>query len=211
MPAKGTPDTSIIGAGLIGLSVAWRLAQRGARVVVHEAGTIGGAASHVAAGMLAPVGEAEVGDAGRRLLDLSLRSLELWPGVAAELLEATGVDVGLRFGSLLVARDADEASALERRLALRAARGLAVSRLRPSEARRLEPALAPTVRLALDVPGDASVDPRALVAALRERVPVRDARVAAVLTDGERAIGVRLAGGEELRAAQVVLAAGAAT
>jgi glycine oxidase len=186
MPAKGTPDTSIIGAGLVGLSVAWRLAQRGARVVVHEAGTVGGGASHVAAGMLAPVAEAEVGDAGRRLLELSLRALEGWPAVAAELLEATGVDVGLRFGSLLVARDADEAEALERELAFRTERRLGVERLRPSEARRLEPALAPTLRLALDVGGDASVDPRRVVEALalacrglgveiREGSPVADA------------------------------------
>ena len=166
MPAKGTQDISIIGAGLVGLASAWRLAQRGARVVVHEAGTIGGGASHVAAGMLAPVAEAEVGEAGRRLLALSLRSLERWPGLAAELLEATGIDVGLLFGSLLVARDADEAEALERELAFRAARGLEVERLRPSEARRREPALAPTLRLALDVPRDASVDPRRVVEAL---------------------------------------------
>ena len=53
-------------------------------------------------------------------------------------------------------------------LAYRASLGLAVERLRPSQARRAEPALAPTVRLALDVPGDDAVDPRRLVAALAE-------------------------------------------
>src|SRR3954469_18544362 len=142
MPAKGTSDTSVVGAGIVGLSVAWRLAQRGARVTVLEAGTGGGGGAHRGAGVLAPIAEAEVGEAGRRLLDLSLRALEGWPAVAAELLEATGIDVGLRYGSLLVARDADEAEALDRELAFR--RGLGVERLRPSEARRREPALAPT-------------------------------------------------------------------
>ena len=199
MPAKGTADISIIGAGLVGLSVAWRLSQRGARVVVHEAGAAGGGASHVAAGMLAPVAEAEVGEAGRRLLDMSVRSLELWPAFAAELLEATGVDVGLRFGSLLVARDADGAEALERELAFRTARGLAVERLLPSAARRLEPALAPTLRLALDIPGDASVDPRAVTRALA--IACRDGGVE--IREGERV--------EDPRAlpARVVVAAGA--
>src|SRR3954464_750832 len=110
MPAKGPmgnrrPDLLVIGGGIIGLSVAWRAAQRGARVTVLEAGTVGAGASHVAAGMLAPIAEAEGGEAGRRLLDLSLRALEGWPAVAAELLDATGIDVGLRYGSLLVARD----------------------------------------------------------------------------------------------------------
>ena len=64
-----------------------------------------------------------------------------------------------RRGTLLVARDGDEADALERELALRTALGLNVERLRASEARRLEPALAPTLRLALDLPADHAVDP----------------------------------------------------
>src|SRR4051794_23781702 len=147
MPAKGTSaDILVVGGGLIGLSIAWRAAQRGARVRVVDAGRIGAGASHVAAGMLAPTAELEVGEAGRRLLELSLRSLEIWPQFASEL----GVE--LRFGSLLVARDGDEAEALERELAFRVEAGLDVERLRPSEARRREPALAPALRLALDVP-----------------------------------------------------------
>ena len=44
--------------------------------------------------------------------------------------------------------------------------GLPVERLLASEARRREPALAPTLRLALDIPGDHAIDPRALSAAL---------------------------------------------
>src|SRR4051794_40095687 len=194
MPAKGNHHTSIIGAGLIGLAAAWRLAQRGAQVTVYEAGTVGCGASRVAAGMLAPTAELEVGEAGRRLLDLSLRALDTWPAVAAELLEASGIDVGLRFGSLLVARDADEAEALERELAFR--RGLGVERLRPSEARRREPALAPTLRLAADIPGDASVDPRRVVEALAVAC---------------RALGVEIREGERLARAEgrVVIAAGA--
>src|SRR3954453_13574752 len=81
MPAKGpsSPDILVIGGGLIGLSVAWRAARRGARVSVLDAGRIGRGASHVAAGMLAPVTEAEVGESGARLLELSLRALEGWP------------------------------------------------------------------------------------------------------------------------------------
>src|SRR4051812_48133742 len=191
MPAKGTIDIRVVGGGLIGLSVAWRAAQRGARVVVSEAGTVGAGASHVAAGMLAPTAELEVGAAGARLLRLSLRSLELWPAFAEEL------GVPLRFGSMLVARDADEAEALERELAFRVEAGLEVERLLPSEARRREPGLAPTVRLALDVPTDASVDPRRVLDALV--VGCREAGVE--IREGERV--------ERLPAGPVVLAAGA--
>ena len=73
-------------------------------------------------------------------------------------------------GALVVARDRDEAEELEQLYAYRQKLGLAVERLRPSQARRAEPALAPTVRLALDVPGDGAVDPRKLVAALSDAV-----------------------------------------
>jgi glycine oxidase len=199
MPAKGNQDILVIGGGLIGLSVAWRAAARGARVRVVDAGRIGAGASHVAAGMLAPVAEAEFGEAGRRLLKLSLASLERWPAFAGELRAATGIDVGLRrTGTLVLARDADEAAALERELAFRSECGLRVDRLRPSQARTREPALAPTLRLALEVPGDASVDPRLVVEAL----------VAAC-----RATGVELCEGERVErlpeGPRVVVAAGA--
>ncbi len=164
-----TADVVIVGGGIIGLAVAWRARLRGMSVVVLERGAIGGeCASGVAAGMLAPVSEVEFGEAGRRVLELGLRSARLWPGFAAELEGAAGVGVGLRqTGTLLLARDEDEARELERQFALRESLGLHATRLRPSAARELEPALAPTVRLALEAPEDHSVDPRLVLAALR--------------------------------------------
>jgi glycine oxidase len=134
------------------------------------------------------------------------------------LAQATGIDVGLRqSGTLVVARDEDEARALQRQLALRESLGLSARRLRPSAARELEPALAPTVRLALEAPEDHSVDPRLVLAALRracERSGVlvcEWAPVARVELDGPDGpvVGVALANGERVAAGQVVLAAGA--
>ncbi len=135
---------------MIGLAVAWRAAQRGLRTLVLDAGEDG--AWRYAAGMLAPVTEVEFGEDA--LLGLGLRGLDGFPAFCAEL----GVDLR-RDGTLVVARDRDEAEELERLYEHRRALGLEVERLRPSQARRAEPALAPTVRLALDVPGDAAVDP----------------------------------------------------
>ena len=154
-------DVAVVGGGVIGLAVAWRAAQRGLRPLVLEGGEDG--AWRYAAGMLAPVTELEFGE--RELLDLGLRALDGFPGFCAEL----GVDLQLS-GALVVARDRDEAEELEQLLEYRRKLGLAVERLRPSQARRAEPALAPTVRLALDVPGDGAVDPRKLVAALSDAV-----------------------------------------
>src|SRR5580693_661693 len=143
-------DLAVLGGGIVGLSIAWRARLRGMSVVVFERGRIGAGASGVAAGMLAPVAEVEFGEGGRGVLELGLRSAAMWPAFAAELERASGRSVGLRGGgTLVVARDEDEARELERQLAFRESLGLRASRLRASEAREREPALAPTVRLAL--------------------------------------------------------------
>jgi glycine oxidase len=213
-------DVLVIGAGIIGLGVALRARTKGLSVSVLERDTVGRGASHVAAGMLAPVAEAEFGEAGRRLLELGLRSAEMWPEFAAELEEASGEEVGLRrTGTLVLARDEDEARELERQLAFRRSLGLRAERLLPSAAREREPALAPTVRLALEAPEDHSVDPRLVLRALRraceqagvevrERVAVRSVELDAT---GSRVTGVALRDGERVPAGQVVIAAGAWT
>ena len=159
---------AIVGGGIIGLSAAWRARERGLSVTLLERNTVGRATSHVAAGMLAPVAEAEFGAAGRRLLELGRRSAEMWPGFAADLERASGEQVGLlQTGTLVVACDEDEARELERRLGFRQVLGLRTERLRASAAREREPGLAPTVRLAIESPDDHSVDPRRVLQALR--------------------------------------------
>ncbi len=217
MPENHQADVVVVGGGIIGLAVAWRLRGRGMSVTVLEREQTGRATSRVAAGMLAPVAEVEFGEAGRRVLDLGLRSAELWPGFAAELTLAAGQEVALlETGTLLLARDEDETRELERQLAFRQSLGLRVQRLRPSQARELEPALAPTLRLALEVADDHSIDPRSVLAALRqacvaegvalrEHAPVRSVELD---DDGGRVTGVVLDDGERVAATEVVLAAG---
>src|SRR4051812_15300269 len=178
------------------MACAWEAARRGLRPCVLDAGEPG--AWQVAAGMLAPVAESDFGEGA--LTALGIRAAEGFEAYCAELAEATGEDPGFRAtGTLIVARDRDDAEVLERLLAFRQSAGLPVERLRPSQARRAEAALAPTVRLALDVPGDHSADPRKLVRALGTAVEraggeVRHgARVVELLTEDGRAKGVRLA------------------
>src|SRR5690348_15626090 len=141
--------------------------------------------------MLAPSAEADLGE--RSLLDLGLRAAAAWPDFAREL-----GDVGyLACGTLMVARDEDEAAGLERELGFRAQLGVELTRLRPSQARRLEPALAPTLRLALEAPGDHVADPRLIAPALAEAARAAGAvlRTGAEVTAVRRG-EVRLAGGE---------------
>jgi glycine oxidase len=206
---RAAVDVAVIGGGVIGLAIAWRAQARGLRTVVLERGDAGQGTSRVAAGMLAPISEAA--PAEEPLLELGLRSAQLYPGLAHEL-KLPGYRT---CGTLLVARDGDEAEALERELALRGRYRLEVERLRPSAARRLEPGLAPAIRLALSIPGDHAIDPRQLTAALAAALRAAGGRlrertgVTALERRGGAVSGVRLADGEVLAASAVVIAAGA--
>jgi glycine oxidase len=160
-------DVAVVGGGVIGLACAWRARQRGLDVLLVDRGDLGAGTSRAAAGMLAPVGEADPQE--RALLAHNLESARRWPSFAAELADVTGLDVGYRTcGTLLVARDRDEAEHVERERALRERLGLEVERLLGSEARRREPALAPSLRLALALPADHAVEPVRVVDALIE-------------------------------------------
>ncbi|MGI8462122.1 MAG: glycine oxidase ThiO [Solirubrobacterales bacterium] len=207
-------DALVVGAGVIGLACAWRAAERGLRVCVLERGEPGQGASAVAAGMLAPIGEVAWGE--ERLLRANLASATAWPRFANELGEASGRDVGYRTaGAIHLALDRDEAEELRRRHALQVSLGLDAEWLRASECRSLEPGLATAVAGGVHAPAEADVDPRVLVAALREAVLraggelVLGDQPAEAIFDGDRLAGVQTRLGSELRARYVVLASGA--
>jgi glycine oxidase len=211
--SKNKLDVIVVGAGVIGLSCAWRAAQRGLDVVVVEKRAPAAGASGVAAGMLAPVGELSFGE--RRLLELNLASAELFPTFAAELEAAASLPVGYRrCGALHVALDRDEAEELRRRHRLQESLGLEAEWLAPRRCRELEPGLAPSIAGGVHAPHEAAIDPRALCAALlaaleREGAEVRNGfEVDGALIGNGRIEGVRSANGEELRARDVVLANG---
>jgi glycine oxidase len=209
-------DVIVVGGGVIGLAVAWRAAQRGVDVTVLERDGFAGGASHAAAGMLAPIAEVDFGGAGEALLSLGIESAAAWPAFAEELATAAGERSPLRIdGTLVLARDRDEAEALERQLAHRRRLGLPVERLLASRARQLEPALVPSLALALHIPSEASIDPRWVTDALLVALRATDASlregtaVTALERESGRVCGVVLASGERLAADHVVLAAGA--
>ena len=204
-------DVIVVGGGVIGLACAWRAAERGLSIVVLERQRPGAGASNVAAGMLAPVGEATWGE--DRLLELAIGSHRLWPRFAADLAAATGRDPGyLELGALHVALDRDEAAELRRRYELMASHDLGADWLLPSACRELEPGLGP-VAGGVHAAHEAAADPRALndclVAALDAAGgTVEIAEVTAALIENGRLAGVRTADGYERRAGAVVLAAG---
>jgi glycine oxidase len=207
------PRVAIIGAGVVGLGIAWRLVGR-ADVVVFDRNKAGMGASHAAAGMLAACCEAEPGE--EDLIALGRDSQARWPGFAEELKRVSGVDVELRDeGTLVLALTADDAASIAHHLEFQQKLGLPLEWINAAATRKREPHLAGKIAGALFSPQDHQVDNRKFAEALRvaatnagaeirEHHPVKEISVA-----GGRATGVVLEDGTSFSADAVVLAAGA--
>jgi len=211
------PRVAIIGAGVSGLGIGWRLAQAGCAVEAFERGTAGRGASWAAAGMLAAGVETEPGE--EPLLALTLLGRRLWPGFAAELEAASGVDLGYRDeGTLVVAPTRDDAEQLRSSYRFQTGLGLELAWLTGSEACRREPYLRPGIAAAVYSRDDHQVDNRRLVEALGRAFAAAGGRlheetpVEALDVESGRARGLWVGGrpGERhVEADVVVLAAGA--
>ena len=226
MPAKGLhempsaslydsgtalPKIAIIGGGVIGLAIGWRLAQAGCPVTIYERGAPGRGASWAAAGMLAAGIEAEPTE--ERLFELGRWSQVLWPAFAAELEAASGRTIGYDpTGTLVCAFTRDQAAKLQRGIEFQSRLGGVFEWLTGRAAREIEPGLAPNLVAAALSPHDHQVDNRlvaeALVLAFRRAGGVLETGVEAGLDiEAGRARGVVL-GGERRPADLTVLAAG---
>ena len=211
MGTPAGPSVVVIGGGVIGLSVAWRAAQRGLAVTVADPDP-GKGASYAAAGMITPVSEAAYAE--RELYQLGVAAQQQYAAFTAELTGTTGLPTGYRqSGTLQVAWDSDDLAVLGEYRELQESFGVTVQPLTGRECRAAEPLLGPSVRGGLLVPDDASVDPRLLTSALLMAATgagvrlIRSAAVEVTSTAG-RADGAVLADGTELSADWVVLAAG---
>ncbi|MEP6599485.1 MAG: glycine oxidase ThiO [Actinomycetota bacterium] len=208
---RTTSDVIVVGAGTIGIAVAWRCAQRGLSVTVVDPAPQRGA-WHAAAGMLAPITELHYAETP--LLRLNLDALGRYPAFTTELSELTGLPTGFReCGTVSIAWDGADLAALRDLHAFGHTVGVEATLLSGRELRSLEPALAPGLPGGLLAPGDHQVDPRLLHAALIAAAECAGVhrRTGQVRLDvvRERAVGVLVDDGFALSAATVVLAAGA--
>lgn len=214
-------DLLVVGAGAIGLTTAWRAAQRGLSVLVVERERPGAGASTAAAGVLSP-SESDEWRGARGAFNLA--AVADWPEFAAELEEAAGATIGYRRdGALRLALTPDELPGLDVVAGALAAAGVEHERLDADGCRADEPGVRGVLAGVL-VPGDAHVATDRLVAALAVAAERAGARILTGLepTEALRGPGAAIAGvrlsaplgadghaGSEIRARLTVLAAGA--
>src|SRR6476619_7897855 len=146
-------DVAVIGAGIIGTSIAWRLAQGGCTVTLLDAGMIGGEASWAGAGMLSPGGEIEERS---EWTDFAFQSLALYPDFVAELEKESGFDIDYqRYGALDLAFTPQEWAELERRAAAQREIGILSEPVDSARVKALVPLLERDITGALLFPDDA--------------------------------------------------------
>jgi glycine oxidase len=155
------PVVAVLGGGIIGMSIAWRLAQSGAAVTVFDAGRIGNEASWAGAGMLAPGGEY---DSPTLWAKLALESLALYSDFVEELSAESGIPIDFRTcGAFSVAGSEAEAEELTARIVKQTELGIYSEQFPPSRI----PGLGQGAISAQYYPSDAVVNPRDVLRALR--------------------------------------------
>lgn len=211
--AMASYDSVVIGGGVMGSAIGLHLARAGQKVLVLEKSVPGAEASSAAGGIL---GAQIEGEEDGPVFRLCLASREAWPAFAAEVAEASGVELDFRpCGVLQVGFSQDDLAPLQKKAAWQLQADLPVEELGADELRRLEPGLGPEVVGGLHFPKDLQVDPRQLaralpVAAERAGAHFRQAVVERIRVEDGRATGVQLQDGE-VHAGAVVVAAGAWT
>jgi len=207
-----SPSVAVIGGGIIGMSIAWRLAQKGIGVTVFERSTVGGEASWAAAGMLAPGGEVQ--DASP-LASLALESRALYPDYVRELEAASGLAIDYQeCGGLDLAYSPEEWDRLEARAVGQSALGIESKPLSAKQLKTFWPRIeGADLTGGRFYPGDAIVNPREVVIALaaachklgvevRQNSPVTHLAVCAHVVEVE-------SNGERTEYSAAVLATGA--
>jgi glycine oxidase len=206
------PDVLVIGGGIVGAAIAWRLTKDGLSVTLLEKGEIGRESSWAAGGMLTPVHLAEYPPA---LVGICGASLALYEPLCREVAAASGIDPEYRVTGLLlvVTDDAGDEAARELEVWKRE-RNQPVERLSRDEAVAVEPNLTPHLRRALRLPDIAQIRNNRMAVALAESAKRKGADIRAnspvtgFLRVPGRVTGVKTPRGD-IYSGTTILAAGA--
>ncbi|MFC3040737.1 glycine oxidase ThiO [Virgibacillus xinjiangensis] len=163
-------DSIVVGAGVIGCSIAFQLSKRGHRVLVVEKNEVGQKASSAAAGMLGA--QNEIKD-DSPLLAMAQKSRAMFPELAEELKDLSHMDIELiQSGILRVAHTEKEMAELEAAAAFQQAKGETAEFLNAAEVKEKEPEISSTALGGLYMPDDGQISPPLLCQALARSAAV---------------------------------------
>jgi glycine oxidase len=159
-------DVLVVGAGLIGSSIAWLLSKAGCKVALIDAGRFGEEASAAGAGMLAPGGEYRENCPAAQF---AIQSLAMYPMFVRQLEKESGLSIDYRkCGAIELAYDGESWRELRKRADVQRRFGISAQLLCPSSLSALAPGLELKGLLgALYYPDDACVAPGDVLGALR--------------------------------------------
>ncbi len=204
-------DVIVVGGGVIGCAIAWKLAQQGLKVTVLERGRIGCEASRAAAGMLSPQGESQTPGP---FFDLCLRSRSMYRQFAEELTDTSGIDVEYKDeGTLFVVVEGENEEEKTRWTAWQLLAGLSLEHLTANDVRKSEPAVTESATTAIFLPEEHQVENRRLMDALEVAIKragvhvIEGTNVMALTTERGRMTGV-VSARERFEAGTVIVAAG---
>ena len=204
-------DLAIIGGGVIGCAIAWRLAQSGASIALIERGRFGNGASGATAGIIAPLWH--IPPDNPPLFQMGIRSLDLFPQWAAELADAGINPEFQQTGVLRIALTQPDADDLAQSFQWQSQLNLGVQWLKPDDIRQREPQANPEAIAAVYSPQEGCIRGQRLTHALAHAA----AQNGATLYENLPATGLRRTGNRitaietpigPIPAGQVILAAG---
>jgi len=207
-----TRDVIVVGGGVIGCSIAWRLAQAGLKVTVIERGVIGCEASRAAAGMLTPQGETT---GPSPFLEMGLSSRTMYRSFADELKETSDIDIEYNDeGTVFVLMDDQSELTQTGWVSWQKQAGLSVEPVTSDDLRKLEPALTKSASRAIFLADEHQIENRRLMDALAVAIRrngvqlIEGQSVDRIKVERNCAVGVD-SGGELLSGKNVIVAAGA--
>jgi glycine oxidase len=207
----------IIGGGIIGLSIAWRLIGIGKKVVVVDKRNLGKEASWAAAGMLC--GRLDLKPSEKQLLPIFEKSHYAWPKFAKELENKSGKSIGYRKeGTLMIACDIHEEQKLKNNYNFLKNNKVNISWLSGNKIREKEPYVSNNVLSGFFSPEDHHVNNRyildALITILKKNknncIFKENTKVEKIITDKDQVIGVKTRN-ETIKTKEIIVCSGAWT
>ena len=213
--SKSSRHVVVVGAGILGACIAWRVSERGLPVTLIDKSDPGGGASGHSFAMINADAKFPL-----HYHNLNRRSQDMWTRFAAELArDGDGASLGLRWGGKVAwVSDADAAVQLEAHVRRMQSWGYPMRLLSRSELSDLEPSLriGPMAAAAYSE-NEGQVEPQLVIEACLRRLAERNVDVCrnteatdCVLTREGRVMAVKTSGGD-IRCDVVVLAAGSDT